>query len=263
MVLTALYRYPVKSLRGECHSRLDVGRRGLLGDRDWMVVDEAGRFVTQRQQPQMALISATRLDGDSLRLSAPGCEPIFVPDAPGPPRVDVKVWRDTLTADEAAPEASAWLSEFLRCAVRLVRFPDDVERLVDPEFADDADRVGFADGFPFLLISQGSLDHLNARLAEPVPMQRFRPNLVVDGCDAHAEDGWSRLRIGDIEFRVAKPCSRCIIPTIDIETGNRSQEPLQSLAAYRKRDNKIFFGQNLLHDGSGSLEVGMPVEVLA
>ena len=252
MVLTALYRYPVKSLRGESHSRLDVRRRGLLGDRDWMLVDDAGRFVTQRQQPQMALVTATRLDDDSLRLSAPGREQLLVSGAPGP-RVDVTVWRDSLMAVEAKPEASAWLSEFLQCAVRLVRFADDVERPVDPEFADGADRVGFADGFPFLLISEGSLDDLNARLEAPVPMQRFRPNLV----------GWSRIRIGNIEFRVAKPCSRCIIPTIDIETGNRTPEPLQSLSAYRRRDNKIFFGQNLLHDGMGRLEVGMPVEVLA
>jgi uncharacterized protein YcbX len=144
-----------------------------------------------------------------------------------------------------------------------VHFPDDSRRAVDPDYAAPADQVGFADGFPFLLISQASLDDLNARLDQPVPMLRFRPNLVVSGCGPYAEDGWKRIRIGDIEFRVAKPCSRCIIPTIDFATGERAREPLQTLMTYRKRDNKVYFGQNLLHDAGGRLEVGTQVEVLA
>ena len=135
-------------------------------------------------------------------------------------------------------------------------------RPVDPDYATEQDQVGFADGFPFLLISQGSLDDLNARLEQPVPMQRFRPNLVVEGCEPYAEDGWRRIRIGASSFRVAKPCSRCIIPTIDIDSAERNPEPLRTLMEYRKRDNKVYFGQNLIHDRQGRIEVGMPVEII-
>mgnify|MGYP001828911861 CR=1 FL=1 len=135
-------------------------------------------------------------------------------------------------------------------------------RRVDPAFSRATDQVGFADGFPFLLISQASLDDLNRRLAQPVAMLRFRPNLVVAGCEAFAEDGWRRIRVGELEFRVAKPCSRCIIPTIDPSTGQRGVEPLRTLNSYRRRGNKVYFGQNLVHESAGRLAVGMPVEVL-
>ena len=174
----------------------------------------------------------------------------------------VVVWRDKVNAIPVGGDADAWLSEFLAIDCRLVVFPYDARRAVDPDYAAATDQVGFADGFPFLLISQASLDDLNARLAQPVPMLRFRPNLVVEGCAAYAEDGWRRIRIGELEFRVAKPCSRCIIPTIDPATAQRSAEPLRTLMSYRRRDNRIYFGQNLIHDGTGRLAVGMPVEVL-
>jgi uncharacterized protein len=140
--------------------------------------------------------------------------------------------------------------------------PDDSVRPVDPDYAGPGHRVGFADGFPFLLISEASLDELNGRLTQPVPMARFRPNLVVAGCEAFAEDGWRRIRIGGLAFDLVKPCSRCIIPTIDIATGQRDAEPLRTLMGYRKRDNRILFGQNLVHDGVGLLRRGMPVQVL-
>ena len=153
-------------------------------------------------------------------------------------------------------------SDFLQLDCRLVYLPDDQVRQVDPKYANPGEQVGFADGFPFLLISQASLDDLNARLDNPVPMQRFRPNLVVDGCSAYAEDAWRRIRIGDIEFRVAKPCSRCIIPTIDPLTATRADEPLRTLMGYRRWDNNVWFGQNLLHDTPGVLAEGMQVEVL-
>jgi hypothetical protein len=177
-------------------------------------------------------------------------------------RMEVVVWGDAVQASPAGADADAWLSGFLGLPCRLVCFPDDAVRSVDPGFARPSDQVGFADGFPFLLISQASLDDLNGRVDEAVSMLRFRPNLVVDGCDAYAEDDWRRIRIGDIEFRVAKPCSRCVIPTIDPATGLRGQEPLRTLMSYRRRDNKVYFGQNLIHDGFGRLAVGMPLEVL-
>jgi hypothetical protein len=259
--LSGLYRYPVKSLRGGAFQTLEVQARGFRFDRHWMLVDGQGRFLSQRQQPRMSLIGAQVDDRGGLRLSAPGMPDLsIVPE--GDARMEVVVWADAVQASPAGAEADAWLSGFLGLTCRLVRFPDDAVRPVDPDFARPADQVGFADGFPFLLISQASLDDLNRRLDEAVPMLRFRPNLVVDGCDAYAEDGWRRIRIGDIEFRVAKPCSRCVIPTIDPATGLRGKEPLRTLMGYRRRDNKVYFGQNLIHDGVGRLSIGMSLEVL-
>lgn len=259
--LQALFRYPVKSMRGEAFASLPVDGRGFALDRRWMVVDADKRFLTQRLQARMALID-TRVDGSGvLHLSAPGMSPLVVAPA-GDERIVVQVWNDRLDAAPVGSVVDNWLGEFIGQECRLVRQPDDVRRAVDPAFAGVDDEVGFADGFPFLLISQASLDDLNARLDTPVPMLRFRPNLVVSGCDAFAEDGWRRIRIGEITFRVAKPCSRCVIPTVDIETGERGREPLQTLMGYRRRDNKIYFGQNLIHDGVGLLERGMSVEVL-
>lgn len=261
MSLTALYRYPVKSLGGEAFTALDVQARGFSLDRHWMVVDLPGRFLTQRQLPRMSLIGAAVNDRGVLQLRAPGMPDLAV-GASSDEQLDVVVWKDSVSAVPVGAEADVWLSEFLSLSCRLVCLPQDVVRAVDPDFAGPSDQVGFADGFPFLLISQASLDDLNGRLEQPVSMLRFRPNLVVDGCAAYAEDNWRRLRIGELEFRVAKPCSRCAIPSIDPETGLRGPEPLRTLMSYRRRDNKIYFGQNLVHEGVGRLEAGMPVEVL-
>jgi len=259
LTLSGLYRYPVKSMRGAAFDELAVGPLGPVGDRQWMLVDETGRFLTQRQLPRMALMSAELDPADRLVLRAPGGRECQVGDGPGEP-VDVTVWRDTLIAQAVDPAADAWCSDFLERPCRLVRMAPDTVRRVDPNYAAADDRVGFADGFPFLLISQASLDDLNRRIGQTLPMRRFRPNLVVDGCGPYAEDGWRRLRIGDVTFRVAKPCSRCIIPTIDPQTAERAPEPLRTLMTYRRRDNQVFFGQNLLHDSTGLLRLGMPVE---
>lgn len=264
-VLAAIYRYPVKSLRGESFGSLDVDARGLALDRRWMIVDADGRFLTQRQESRLALIDARVGDAGHLSLNASGMprldlEPVdSTPDA----TLDVTVWSDTVPAMAVGQRADAWLSRFLDRPCRLVHMPDQVHRAVDPYYATGADEVGFADGFPFLMISQASLDDLNQRLAAPVPMQRFRPNLVVDGCAAFAEDRWRELRIGDLTFRVAKPCSRCLVPNVDLDSGERGQEPLKTLLRYRRRRNRVYFGQNLLHSGPGHLAVGMPVEVVA
>jgi uncharacterized protein YcbX len=263
LTLTALYRYPVKSLGGEEYPELDVEGRGLAFDRQWMVVDAQGGFLTQRQQARMTLIGASVDDRGLLRLCAPGMPDMAVRSgADADQRVEVTIWGDSVSAMPAGHEADAWLSEFLALPCRLVCFPQEQVRAVDPGFSRPPDQVGFADGFPFLLISQASLDDLNGRLQDPVPMLRFRPNLVVEGCEAFAEDGWRRIRIGDVDFRVAKPCSRCVIPTIDLATGERGKEPLRTLMTYRRRDNKVYFGQNLIHDGVGRLAAGMTVEVL-
>ena len=260
--LASLYRYPVKSLRGQEFVRLDMGPRGFVGDRQWMVVDASGRFLTQRQQARMSLIDAEIDAKGDLWLRADGMSPIS-PRANAGGRRQVKVWSDDVAGECVDPSTDAWLSEFLGTPCQLVRFPDDTVRPVDPKFANARDQVGYADGFPFLLISEASLDELNTRLQQPVDMIRFRPNLVVSGCEPFEEDSWRRIRIGPVEFRVVKPCSRCIVPTIDPGTGERGREPLATLMTYRRRDNKVYFGQNLVHDNHGRLEQGMPVEVLA
>lgn len=261
LTLRGIHRYPVKSLAGEAFQALGVSPRGLVFDRHWMLVDAQDRFLTQRQQPRMTLIRARVDTAGVLHLRAPGMPDIAV-GAGGTQRVQVCVWDDRLTAAPSGDAADTWLSDFLGIACRLVGFAEEIRRPVDPDYALPSDQVGFADGFPFLLISQASLDDLNGRLAKPVPMLRFRPNLVVAGCEPYAEDGWRRIRIGDLTFRVAKPCSRCVIPTIDLETAERGREPMQTLLGYRRRDNKVYFGQNLIHDGVGQLAVGMSVEVL-
>lgn len=259
--LTELWRYPVKSLRGTPCTGLTVAARGPLADRQWMLVDPQGVFVTQRQLPRMALIDV-QLHGDGLLLRC-GERWLAVSRPPtDAPLVEVSVWGDRCLAQAAHPETELWIGELLGRPCRLVYLPDTQMRAVNPKYARPDDQVGFADGFPFLLISQASLDDLNRRLAQPVPMGRFRPNLVVDGCDAYAEDNWRRIRVGEVAFRVVKPCSRCAIPTIDPQTAERGVEPLRTLMAYRRRDSKVYFGQNLIHDGLGELTEGMPVEVL-
>lgn len=262
LILEALYRYPVKSLAGEGFETLEVMARGFRHDRHWMVVDPAGRFLTQRQWPRMALI-ATQVDASGeLHLRAPGMADLHLAGRSGGARLAVQVWGDTVDAMASDAAADVWLSEFLETPCRLVHLADDSVRPVDPDYATPADQVGFADGFPFLLISQASLDDLNSRLDAPLPMRRFRPNLVVSGCPPYAEDGWRLIRIGDIRFRVVKPCARCAIPTIDPDTGISGKEPLRTLARFRRQGGQVMFGQNLVHDGRGRLEVGMTVEVL-
>ncbi len=259
--------YPVKSLGGISLQQSALERFGLHNDRRWMVVDDRGRYLTQREKSRMCLIQPEPLN-NGLRLSAPGMTKLEIAHTAQIPSREVRVWDDHVTALDCGDTAAQWLSRFLDTDCRLVYFPDDGQRAVDPTYAQPGDVTAFSDGFPLLLITQASLDDLNGRLAEPVPMRRFRPNLVIDGSEhylkPYAEDNWKRLRIGDLTLRVVKPCSRCVIPTIDPTSGERhaDAEPLRTLASYRMHDHKIFFGQNVIADGEGRLEVGQPVEVL-
>jgi uncharacterized protein len=273
IVVTQLYRYPVKSCRGISLQSAEVDARGLVDDRRWMVVDARGDFRTQRELPRMALIE-TALQNGHLTLRAPQQMPLSVPvEANGAARTSVTVWRDSgVDALDLGEEAAEWLSDVLSEPVRLVHLAPDAVRQVDLNFAQPGDQVGFADGFPFLLISEESLDDLNRRLDSPLPMNRFRPNIVVRGLDdalsPFAEDTWATIRIGGpdgIRFEVVKPCGRCAITTTDQETAERGVEPLRTLATYRNIGwgSSPKFGQNLIHRGSGALRVGDPVEVLA
>lgn len=258
-----LFVYPVKSLGGVELSEAEVEARGFRHDRRWMIVDDAGVFRSQRRFPRMALVSV-RVGEDSLLLDAPGMPTLEVPfeGTPGESVLSVSVWGDEVRAVAVGPRADRWFGEFLGVRCRLVRMPDDAVRPVDPKYSLAEDKTSFSDGYPFLLLSQASLDDLNGRLAEPLPVDRFRPNIVVEGCGAFAEDGWGRVGIGDLPFRVAKPCARCAITTVDQKTAARSKEPLRTLATYRKRGSAVLFGQNLIHDGTGALRVGDAVEIL-
>lgn len=260
--LTGIHFYPIKSVRGLSPQSRRVTPLGFELDRRWMLVDEQGKFITQRQQHRMALIE-TVLEGPTLVVSAPGMSDLRLDldQTDGAP-VQTQVWDDQVLARSAGPEATHWFSAFLGSPVRLVQFPQSHLRQVDMTYAQAGDKTAFSDGFPFLLIGEASLEDLNSRLDAPLPMRRFRPNLVVSGSLPYAEDRWRRIRIGAVEFRVVKPCSRCIITTIDPETAERGPEPLRTLMGYRRRDNKIYFGQNLIHDGIGTLSLGDSVEIL-
>ncbi len=260
--LSGLYCYPVKSLAGIPLQQSALDRFGLIHDRRWMLVDQQGEFLSQRRLPRMALIRQ-RIVGNELILQATGQRDLFLPLTPSPGEwIEVKIWAESCQVQRCDAAADVWLSEFLEQPCRLVFMPESVTRRVDPNFARAMDQTAFSDGFPLLLLSEASLVDLNGRLDIPVPMIRFRPNLVVSGCEPFAEDTWSHIRIGGMTLRVVKPCSRCIITTIDPATAARGAEPLQTLSQYRRRGNKVYFGQNLLHDGAGRLAVGMPLEVL-
>lgn len=263
ITLAALNCYPVKSCRGFGAARMELDARGLWYDRQWMVVDTAGGFLTQRKHPRMALVR-TAIKGSELVLAAPGRADLRIPlEASQGELCSVQCWGYDCLALEQSPETAAWLSEFLGTPLRLVRMVDDFERIVDPRYAPEKALTAFSDGFPLLLLSEASLEDLNQRLEEPLPMNRFRPNLVVKGCEPYAEDGWKRLRIAGVEFDVCKPCSRCVITTVDQATGERGGEPLRALAGYRRRGSAVLFGQNLVHRGRGPLNVGDKVEVLS
>ncbi len=264
--LSALYRYPLKSGKAEILQAVGLDKLGLEGDRRWMLVDEAsGRFLTQRAVAKMSQLSALWNAAGGLTLSSPGYPSLDValPDSASELR-GVTLWNDTLRVPDAGTAAAAWVSEFIGKPTRLVQMPLERARTTQAGYGRDDDQVAFADGYPLLLIGQGSLDDLSREIGRPMEMLRFRPNLVIEGGEAFAEDGWKRLRIGDVEFRVVKPCSRCVLTTIDPQTGERSadREPFATLQTYRKTEQGAMFGQNLVNDGVGRLEVGMAVTVL-
>ena len=261
--VSGLFIYPIKSCRGIALDRAEVTATGFAHDREWLVVDRHGVFMTQRDWPGLARVEVSLVPG-GIELAADGMTRLAVAaPEPGVPRQRVVIWQDECEAAPAGRDAAQWFSELLGTACRLVTMPPSTVRQVDQHFARAGDQVGFADGFPFLLLSEASLAELNRRLEEPLPMDRFRPNIVVAGCAAHAEDGWSRIVIGGLGFRVVKPCARCVITTTDQATGARGREPLRTLATYRLIDGKILFAQNLIHEGSGTIRVGDACAVAA
>jgi uncharacterized protein YcbX len=245
-ILTEIWIYPVKGLGGIRVPSARVMEKGLEFDRRWMLIDEAGMFMTQRMMPPMALFKPA-FAHNSFVITL-GDDAIALPFGSyiKGQAIQAVIWDDTVTVFEVSEKISAWFSDKLDMKCRLVTFPEENSRPVDPDYRLNDENVSLADGFPFLIIGQTSLDELNERLERPVPMNRFRPNLVFTGGEGHEEDEWKIFTIGKNKFAGVKPCARCPVPTIDQDTAVRGKEPIATLAKYRNRNNKVYFGQNVI-----------------
>jgi uncharacterized protein YcbX len=264
MHLSEIWIYPVKSLGGIRLSAAQVQERGLKYDRRWMLVDENGLFLTQRTIPQLTFLDVA-LESAGLLISdrrSPG-ESLLIPYSPVSARtMQVVVWDDKVEALTVSDDADDWLSRTLGKKVHIVFMPDSTVRKADSRYARHGENVSFADGFPFLLISSASLEDLNQKLPTAIGMKRFRPNFVVAGATAFCEDNWKAIKIGNIEFEVVKPCSRCVLTTINPITGQKGPEPLKTLNSYRRINNKVLFGQNLVAVQHGIVSLADEIIVL-
>jgi len=268
--ISALWIYPVKSLGGISLDKVQLEKRGFRYDRRWMLVDDNYQFMSQRKISKMALISV-ELSDFGLSVRAPDMPVLIIP-YPDPQtewfeEVEVTCWNDQIVAQHINTAIDNWFSDFLQMDCQLVYMPEKTERRVDPAFSIDDDIASFSDGFPNLMISQASLEDLNDRVDIELTMSRFRPNIVISGCAPYAEDTLGHFRINEIDFYAVKPCSRCIVTTINPDTAEKeSQEPLKTLATYRKKNNKVMFGQNLLHklnfDQSTELKLGDTLKII-
>ena len=270
MTVSALNVYPLKSARGISLDVMTLDERGPRWDRRWMLIDAGGRFMSQREQPRLALVTTALSDGE-LTVGAPGCTPLRIPQVDtDAPRLQATIWDDLVDVISVGMAADAWFSGVIEMPCRLVYFPDASIRIADRTFNPEGRPVGLADGFPLLLLSEASLADLNARVGmrggAPLPMNRFRPNIVVAGARAFAEDSWRDIQVGGeagVRCAIVKPCARCSITTVDQATGVRGKEPLATLATYRRsEDGSVMMGQNAIHNGPGTIRVGDEVRVL-
>ena len=264
--LSEIHRFPVKSCRGESIDAAVVEPWGLAGDRRWMVVDGTGQVITAREVNRLVLVHP-EITTTGLRLTAPGLAPLDVATPDPAEQVFVSIWSSRLTAAPAGPEADAWFGKVVGAPARLVHLDDPTRRPTSPRFSEPGDRVSFADGYPLLVATEESLTALNDTIlgtgAEPLPMTRFRPSIVLSGVEPWAEDDWRRIRVGDAVFRAVKGCARCVITTIDPATADRGREPIASLARIRRWDGATWFGVNLVPDTHDvTIRVGDEVEVL-
>ena len=263
--LSEIYIYPVKSLGGISVSSAEVTDRGLKHDRRWMLVDKNNKFFTQRLIKKMSLLQ-TKIGDDALIIfnkNKPS-ERIEIPFKPESAELTkAVVWDDTVDVLTYKKEINDWFSEQLKFNCKLVYMPDETERKVDTNYAKNNEANSFADGFPFLIIGQESLNLLNSKLEIPLPMNRFRPNFVFTGGKPHDEDTWKKFKINDIIFKPVKPCARCVITTVNQDTAEQGVEPLKTLSTYRRTDNnKVIFGMNLIHEGRGIVRVGELLGIL-
>lgn len=272
MRLAAIRIHPVKSCAAIEMPTASMDRHGLAHDREFMVVDRSGRFLTQREHPAMAVIRPS-IDDSVLSLESPAGRWSTELNEPEAGDTSVTVWGDVgISATDQGDEVAELLTTHLGTPARLVRIASDYARQTQTHRAGGEEPVSFADGFPLLIAVEESLADLNERIAEaaqtsvrpaPLPMDRFRPNLVISGALPWAEDTWDLIRVGGIDIDVVKPCARCTVTTVDQSTGQRSgAEPLRTLGTFRRGDKGVMFGQNAVHRGAGTVSVGDPVEVL-
>ncbi len=258
MQLQDIYIYPIKSLGGIRLDQWTLEEKGFTYDRRWMLVDMNGGFMSQRTFPKMALLQVV-LEENSIRViqkNKPD-NSIAIPfDCNAVEKMEVQIWEDTVEAEVLEERYGDWFSEFLGIPCKLVSMPESEKRKLKPKYAVNGESVSFADGMPYLLIGQEALDELNSRLEEAVGMERFRPNLVFSGGYAFEEDQWDEVKIGDAEFKITKPCARCVMTTVDQDTARMGKEPLKTLASYRTVDNKVMFGQNMLLLQGKEIRVG-------
>ncbi|WP_312099867.1 MOSC domain-containing protein [Acinetobacter venetianus] len=263
MQISQLFNYPVKSCKGNKLSTMDIDGFGPKWDRRWMIVDPDGRFITQRQVAEMGQIGVTvSSDRVCFDYQSENIELSMIEAQGQKDERLVTVWQDKLSGNRINHPVNAWLSQKLGREVQLIYMPQETVRQVDLEYAQLGDRVGFADGFPFLIISEASVEFLAEKVGYPLDVQRFRPNIVVSGCDAFAEDQWRQIQIGDLVFDLVKQCSRCVIPTIDLKTSQKQPEIMQAMLKYRKQGTKVMMGQNALHRGEGHITIGQEVKII-
>ncbi len=263
--ISELYIYPIKSCAGIRVNEAKVTATGFEHDRRWLLVDENNRFITQREciemtqlQPSIAnegLCITHKTKGNSTTI------PFVTPGETG--RVVVTIWDDTCMAEYVSDEADQWFTAMLQIKCRLVYMPDDCKRVVDQRYAPADAITSFADAYPYLIIGQASLDDLNRRLEQALPMDRFRPNIVFTGGEPFEEDLMGNFTINNIHFYGVKLCARCVITTIDQNVASKGKEPLKTLASYRRKENKILFGQNLVHKGEGIISVGDQLQIIS
>jgi uncharacterized protein YcbX len=259
--VSELFIYPIKSLGGISVSNALVTDRGLQHDRRWMLVDHNNKFMTQREFAEMALLQSEILE-DGLKVYHKKQQTsIFIPFKPQDETISVQVWSDRCKGIVVSKKVNEWFSGILGKTCQLVYMPGATKRRVDGRYALNKEITNFSDGYPFTTIGQSSLDDLNSRLEEKLPINRFRPNIVFTGGAAFEEDGWKHFAINEIDFYGVKLCARCVITTINQETIEKSKEPLKTLATYRQKNNKIYFGQNLIHHGEGTLHIGNEIKV--
>lgn len=261
LTLSEIWIFPVKSLGGIRLTSAKVLEKGLLHDRRWMLIDENNQFMTQRVYPQMALFKVSIADNEmTIVKKNPGDHKpsiSFKIDAPSTgPVIQSNVWDNAVEVVEVDRKLSAWFSLHLGITCRFVHFPEENSRPVDEKYRIADEHLSLADAYPFLIIGQASLDDLNSRLKESIPMDRFRPNFVFTGGTPFEEDGWRDFTIGKNKFVGVKLCARCAVPTINQETAEKGIEPSATLATYRRRENKILFGQNVVAIDHGVVSVG-------
>ena len=261
--VSQLYIYPIKSLSGIAKQSVEITSTGFKHDRRWMLVDERNIFLSQRTHPQMVLlhIAETSL-GFKISKYNDDVMSIIIPFTTlSEKKIKVTVWDDVCDAIEVSDAHNEWFSNMLNTKCKLVYMPNDSLRPVDKQYAANNEITSFSDGYPILMIGQSALDNLNEKLIEQLPVNRFRPNIVFTGGVAHFEDEMAAFTINKINFLGVKPCSRCVIPTINQQSAKKGKEPLTTLSTYRMKNNKIYFGQNVLHQQNGQINVGDEIKI--